>query len=103
MVSLSYSLPLITFVASALASPVAGPHAAAITPAPAAPQIAKRATSCTFSGSNGASLASVSQKSCSTIVLSAVAVPSGTTLNLSNLPDDTTVSQALGIFYLNTC
>lgn len=87
MVSLTYSL-LVALAASAIASPIAEP---AITPAPEA-GLVKRATSCTFSGANGASLASVSQKSCSTIVLSAVAVPSGTTLNLSDLPDDTTVS-----------
>ncbi|CAL5868938.1 uncharacterized protein PFLUO_LOCUS3166 [Penicillium psychrofluorescens] len=71
----------------ALASPVAGP---AITEAPNA-NLAKRATSCTFSGSNGASSASASQKSCSTIVLSSIAVPSGVTLDLSDLEDDTTV------------
>ncbi|ETS81683.1 Endopolygalacturonase [Pestalotiopsis fici W106-1] len=77
----------LAFVAGALASPVAGPE---ITPAPE-PGVVKRATSCTFSGSNGASSASKSQASCSTIVLSSVAVPSGTTLDLSNLEDDTTV------------
>lgn len=60
----------------------------------AAPNLAKRATSCTFSGSSGASSASVSQKSCSTIILSDVAVPSGTTLDLSKLADDTTVWQS---------
>jgi len=86
MVSLTYSL-LVALAASAIASPIAEP---AITPAPEA-GLVKRATSCTFSGANGASSASKSQKSCSTIVLSAVAVPSGTTLDLSSLPDDTTV------------
>lgn len=70
----------------ATANPVAQP---VITSAPSLKE--KRATSCTFSGSNGASSASASQKSCSTIVLSAVAVPSGTTLDLSDLEDDTTV------------
>lgn len=90
MVFLTYILS-VAFAASALASPVAAPDAMpAPTPAPG-PDIVKRATSCTFSGSNGASSASKSQKSCSTIVLSAVAVPSGTTLDLSDLPDDTTV------------
>lgn len=75
----------------ASASPVAAPTAACeVTPAPVA-NIVKRATSCTFSGSDGASLASVSQKSCSTIVLSDVAVPSGVTLDLSDLPDNTHV------------
>lgn len=70
------------------ASPVAQP---AITPAPKAPA-AKRATSCTFSGSNGYASASASQTACSTIVLANVAVPSGVTLDLSKLPDDTSVS-----------
>lgn len=72
-----------------IASPVAEP---AITEAPS---LAKRATSCTFSGSSGAASASKSQSSCSTIILSSVAVPSGTTLDLSDLPDDTTVSNHL--------
>ncbi|KAJ5668945.1 hypothetical protein N7462_010015 [Penicillium macrosclerotiorum] len=79
------SLVLVALAACALASPVAEP---AITEAPS---LAKRATSCTFSGSSGASSASKSQKSCSTIILSNVAVPSGTTLDLSDLEDDTTV------------
>lgn len=57
-----------------------------------APKLEDRATTCTFSGSNGASSASKSQKSCATIVLSNVAVPSGVTLDLSDLNDGTTVS-----------
>lgn len=72
-------------VASALASP-----SPMITPAPRA-EAMKRASSCTFSGSAGAASASKSQASCATIVLSDVAVPSGTTLDLSDLNDDTTV------------
>lgn len=47
--------------------------------------------SCTFSGSSGAASASKSKKSCSTIVLSDVAVPSGTTLDLTDLEDGTSV------------
>ncbi|KAL4889328.1 glycoside hydrolase [Aspergillus ambiguus] len=78
------SVALLALAATAMASP-ADPL---ITPSPT---LAKRATSCTFSGSNGASSASVSQKACSTIILSSVAVPSGTTLDLGDLPDDTTV------------
>ncbi|KAJ5657882.1 uncharacterized protein N7484_001531 [Penicillium longicatenatum] len=85
MAKLITPLVLAALAAGVVASPVAEP---AITEAPS---LAKRATSCTFSGSNGASKASVSQKSCSTIILSAVAVPSGTTLDLSDLEDDTTV------------
>ncbi|KAL7941931.1 endopolygalacturonase [Trichoderma barbatum] len=56
-----------------------------------APNLEDRATTCTFSGANGASSASKSQKSCATIVLSNVAVPSGVTLDLSDLNDGTTV------------
>ena len=55
------------------------------------PEVVKRASSCTFSGSNGAAEASKSQSSCATMVLSDVAVPSGTTLDLSSLADGTTV------------
>ena len=88
MVSLSFSLlAAACFATSALASPIAAP---AITPAPE-PELVKRATSCTFAGSTGAASASKSQKSCATIVLSSVAVPSGTTLDLSDLADGTSV------------
>lgn len=73
-------------VASAMATP-----APMITPAPRAEQAAKRGDSCTFSGSAGAASASKSQADCATIVLSDVAVPSGTTLDLSDLNDGTTV------------
>ncbi|KAG2420203.1 polygalacturonase-4 precursor [Aspergillus terreus] len=79
-----FSLALIASATGILASP-ADP---VIT---ASPTLAKRATSCTFSGSNGAASASASQKACATMVLSALAVPSGTTLDLSDLADDTTV------------
>ncbi|KAJ5227539.1 Endopolygalacturonase [Penicillium citrinum] len=77
---------LASLASFAIASPA--PEPPAVTEAP---NLAKRATTCTFSGSSGASSASVSQKSCSTIILSNVAVPSGTTLDLSKLNDDTTV------------
>ena len=88
MVSLSVSFLAAAYLAaSALASPVAAP---APTPAPE-PELVKRATSCTFSGSAGAASASKSQASCATIVLSSVAVPSGTTLDLSKLADGTSV------------
>ncbi|KAI1259018.1 polygalacturonase [Xylariaceae sp. FL1019] len=84
------SAVVLSFAALGATSPVAAPLPI-ITPAPD-PALVKRATSCTFSGSNGASLASVSQKSCSTLILSALAVPAGETLDLSDLPDDTTVT-----------
>ncbi|KAJ9143053.1 putative Extracellular polygalacturonase [Pleurostoma richardsiae] len=53
--------------------------------------LAKRATTCTFSGSLGYSSASKSKTSCSTIVLSALSVPSGVTLDLTSLKTGTTV------------
>lgn len=83
------SLLVAALAVGTIASPVAEPAMPAITEAPS---LAKRATSCTFSGSSGAASASKSQASCSTIILSNVAVPSGTTLDLSKLADDTTVS-----------
>ncbi|KAH8689420.1 polygalacturonase [Talaromyces proteolyticus] len=85
MSSLLSYLVLAALAAGTIAKPVAEPT---ITKAPT---LDKRATSCTFSGSSGAASASASQKSCSTIILSNVAVPSGTTLDLSSLPDDTSV------------
>ncbi|KAI9641024.1 hypothetical protein NHQ30_010452 [Ciborinia camelliae] len=66
--------------------------APAAAPAPtAAPNLDKRATTCTFSGSGGAASASASKTSCSTIILSALAVPSGTTLDLTGLNSGTKV------------
>lgn len=84
-------LSIIALTASlAVPAAIAAPAAPAITPAPEA-AVVKRATSCTFSGSAGAASASKSQTSCATIVLNNVAVPSGTTFDLSKLADDTTV------------
>ncbi|KAL2844287.1 glycoside hydrolase [Aspergillus pseudodeflectus] len=87
MFKLLGSLTLVTLAAGVAASP-AQPL---ITASPTVNTVNKRADSCTFSGSNGAASASKSQASCATIVLSDVAVPSGTTLDLSDLEDDTTV------------
>ena len=70
------------------ASVFAAPAAPMVT---AAPDLDKRATTCTFSGSAGAASASKSKTSCSTIVLSNVAVPSGTTLDLTGLNKGTHV------------
>jgi polygalacturonase len=78
MLKLVGSFVLLASVAEVIASP-----------APST-TLEKRAT-CTFSGSNGAASAMASQKACSTIVLNNVAVPAGTTLDLSNLADGTTV------------
>lgn len=62
-----------------------------ITPAAQLDKLDKRATTCTFSGSDGASSASESKTLCSTIILSALAVPSGTTLDLTDLNEGTQV------------
>ncbi|KAI0145362.1 glycoside hydrolase [Xylariaceae sp. FL1272] len=73
-------------------SSYASPATPVTTAAPnVADAVAPRADSCTFSGSLGYSSASVSKKSCSTIVLSDLQVPGGTTLNLEDLNDGTTV------------
>jgi len=73
-------------VLSALSTVFAAP-APAPTPGP---NLEKRA-SCTFSGSTGASAASKSKAACATIVLSAIAVPSGVTLDLTSLTQGTHV------------
>ncbi|KAH8585650.1 putative extracellular polygalacturonase [Bisporella sp. PMI_857] len=82
-----------SFFTSAIAAALV---ATSVLAAPSAPQITPAASlekraSCTFSGSTGASLASKSKASCATIVLSNVAVPSGTTLDLTKLNDNTQV------------
>ncbi|KAI1423456.1 glycoside hydrolase family 28 protein [Xylaria sp. FL1777] len=94
MTPVSSALLLVAFGASrVLSTPVAEPlvPAPAVTPAPSLDNALQKRASCTFSGSNGASSASKSQASCATIVLSNVAVPSGTTLDLSDLEDGTHV------------
>jgi hypothetical protein len=91
---------LIAFVArAAFSTQVLDSAAPAVTPAPSPhyTTVQKR-DSCTFSGSDGAAEASKSRASCATIVLSDVAVPSGTTLDLSKLEDGTNVS--LPFYYL---
>ncbi|KAI1271987.1 glycoside hydrolase family 28 protein [Xylaria sp. FL0933] len=87
MAPISSALLLAVFGASGVLSvPVP-----AATPAPALGSVLQKRASCTFSGSDGAASASASQASCATIVLSDVAVPSGTTLDLSDLEDGTHV------------
>lgn len=71
----------------ALAAPAPAPTPAPITGA----ILENRGTTCVFSGSAGASSASKSKKSCATIVLTNVAVPSGTTLDLTDLTTGTSV------------
>ncbi|KXL47581.1 glycoside hydrolase family 28 protein [Acidomyces richmondensis BFW] len=79
------SVAIGAFSAAVVASPVAAPM---VTPAA---DLNKRSTTCTFSGDNGASSASKSKTSCSTIILSDVAVPSGVTLDLTDLNSGTHV------------
>ncbi|KAH8657737.1 BcPG4, endopolygalacturonase 4 [Xylariales sp. PMI_506] len=82
-------------MALAAAAPVMASPAPAPTPAPSQGEVKRaieeRAAACTFSGSAGYSSASKSKSSCSTIVLDALTVPAGKTLDLTDLPDDTTV------------
>ncbi|KPM43191.1 Endopolygalacturonase [Neonectria ditissima] len=63
---------------------IAAPSAPAVTEAP---DLDKRATTCTFTGSDGAASASASQAACSTIVLADVAVPAGEAIDLRKLSD----------------
>ncbi|KAF7555760.1 hypothetical protein G7Z17_g1921 [Cylindrodendrum hubeiense] len=78
-----FPLLLAALAGSAIASPAPVPTQA--------PDLDKRATTCTFTGSNGAAQASASQKSCATIILSNVAVPTGVTLDLGSLNANTHV------------
>ncbi|WPG98799.1 extracellular polygalacturonase, putative [Acrodontium crateriforme] len=67
------------------ASPVAGPQPIE------ASSLEARTDKCEFSGKDGAALAIKSKTSCSTIVLSSIFVPAGTTLDLDGLNDHTHV------------
>jgi polygalacturonase len=82
---LSSSILLALVAELALAAPAPAP-----VPTVAA-KLENRGATCTFSGSYGASSASKSKKSCATIILSDVAVPSGTTLDLTGLNSGTSV------------
>ncbi|GAM41859.1 hypothetical protein TCE0_042f15311 [Talaromyces pinophilus] len=85
-------MPSLTQVSLFLSLTIPGLVQAVPAPAPTTPpKLSERASSCTFSGSQGAASASKSKTSCSTIVLSDVAVPSGTTLDLTDLNDGTSV------------
>jgi hypothetical protein len=88
----THRMPSLTKFSLFLSLTISGLVQAVPAPAPTIPpNLAERASSCTFSGSDGASSASKSKTSCSTIVLSDVAVPSGTTLDLTDLNDGTSV------------
>ncbi|KAI1426661.1 endopolygalacturonase 4 [Xylaria sp. FL1777] len=78
--------------AAVVAIPAAAPAPTAA-PSPEAVKraIAKRAETCKFTGTAGYSSASVSKASCSTIILDALTVPGGVTLDMTDLPDETVV------------
>ncbi|TVY44854.1 putative endopolygalacturonase [Lachnellula subtilissima] len=80
-----------TCVASSAPIPTAAPAPHEVEQAFKEREIEKRAATCTFSGSLGYSLASVSKASCSTIILDALTVPAGKTLDMTDLPDSTVV------------
>lgn len=86
MAKFTSAVMLAAMAAGVIATPTGAPPAVT-----EAPDLDKRASSCTFTGSNGAASASKSQASCSTIVLSDVAVPSGEALDLRKLNDGTKV------------
>lgn len=94
MFHLSTVLGLLASAAVVAAAPAAAPVPTA------GPDLNKRATTCTFTD---AASASKSKTSCSTIILSAIAVPSGTTLDLTDLEDDTHVSLPVPSFYTVSC
>ncbi|KAF3393310.1 Polygalacturonase 2, partial [Talaromyces pinophilus] len=90
--SSTHRMPSLTQVSLFLSLTIPGLVQAVPAPAPTTPpKLSERASSCTFSGSQGAASASKSKTSCSTIILSDVAVPSGTTLDLTDLNDGTSV------------
>lgn len=91
------SLSVFLLVSGVLASPAPKP-----TPAPSPVEVARslhKRASCTFSGDDGYSSASASKKDCATIVLSALTVPSGVTLDMTDLEDGTTVSKARSLLH----
>ena len=78
---------------SVLVAAVPAPLPVPTTPAKLADRIiGRRAGSCTFTA---ASEASASKKSCATIVLDNIAVPSGTTLDMTGLTSGTHVGVLL--------
>ncbi|KAI9725898.1 MAG: hypothetical protein M1834_009461 [Cirrosporium novae-zelandiae] len=83
MVSLSKATHLFFWAGVAFARAAPKP-----TPGPDMADVEKRATSCTFTA---ASQVSKSASLCSTITISAITVPSATTLDLTGLADDTKV------------
>lgn len=82
-------------VAYVAAAPAGNPAPAPLpTTAPELGNVLEKRASCTFTA---ASAVSASKKSCATIVLDNIAVPSGTTLDLTSLADDTHVRPVTNI------
>ncbi|QSZ30964.1 hypothetical protein DSL72_000524 [Monilinia vaccinii-corymbosi] len=90
MVKLSTCLLLGASSALVSAAPAAAPEPVPVPASYAASYLTKRGN-CTFSGSKGAASLLKSKTSCSTIVLSGLKVPAGTTLDLTGLNKGTTV------------
>ncbi|KAJ4420311.1 hypothetical protein N0V82_004410 [Gnomoniopsis sp. IMI 355080] len=89
--SLAFLAKAVLAIPGAAPAPTAAPSPAEVAQAIEERAIERRAATCTFSGSLGYSSASVSKSSCSTIILSALTVPAGKTLDMTGLPEDTTV------------
>lgn len=104
MPSIAASLVVVVLLAAKAAVVVASPLAAAAAVGIAAPEptvapspreveraIQARSATCKFTGTAGYSSASKSKSSCSTIILDALTVPAGVTLDMTDLPDNTVV------------
>ncbi|RDW82043.1 hypothetical protein BP6252_03155 [Coleophoma cylindrospora] len=89
MVHFTKTLGLVLSSAAALVSAIPAPAPTAAPNLDEAQPLQKR-TSCTFTGSNAAAV-SASAKNCATVVISAMTVPSGTTLDMSKLSQGSTV------------
>lgn len=82
--------------ACGIAPALANPIAASEPQVNEASAVDKRAT-CTFSGASGAASVASGKKSCSSIVLSSLVVPAGTTLDLTGLNAGTHVRDPITI------
>lgn len=91
----SFAALILTVCAKAILAAPAPEANPAPTRAPSTHEVERaleaRAASCKFSGSLGYSSAIAAKSSCSTIILDALTVPAGVTLDMTDLPDDTVV------------
>lgn len=72
----------------------------AVVAVPAATNDLVERANCNFSGTSGASQAIAQKKTCSSITLTNVVVPAGTTLDLTGLNDGTQVRKITYMFYI---